>query len=470
MAFKINGSNIISSDGNISNVGIATFGLLDAKINEKIITESPSITGTTDLDQILIYDVESDSPKKMSMQEFVPGANNIGTLNLEGPVGGFRNAIVNGSFRIDNMTNFRSDSRFSGQSIDLRISNPVNARVISAGWRTHLSGSAADTIDVTYGTKTAYLDGETPPDNITTYLDYSYTSSGISPTAGVFLDAIVENYNTFMGSDVTYSFYAKSGTGSVMKIQPIFAFVRGKDASGNYNPPVDEYVLPAVDIQPFWGRYQVNFTFPISTDAINKFDAHMVLRFILASGNTYANSIPGGVPLTAPSGRLLLTGAQVERGSEATKYEEYDLSTEYLRSQRFGTYEFCIFNTDAQVLSVNSPPGPASNKTVTFRVSYRCTTSIPFCDGTINLQTHPQIESGNFGIVAADGSVIYLGNFNGVSLTNFVIATGTFSYDLNIVQNNLNRVPNVGEAISFYNLHHYYDLSRATDTYLFPAP
>ena len=470
MALSINGVPIISNGADISNVGVATFGLLDAKINEKIVTESPTITGTTVLDQLLIYDAETDTPKKITMEEFVPGANNIGTLNLEGPVGGFRNSIVNGSFRVDSMDEFKRESNVGGQEIDLKVFDTANARTIVPGWRTHLIGNGADNISVTYARRTAYLDGEVPPDNISTYLQYAFTSAGLTPSSGIFIDTTIENYNTFMGQDVTYSFYARSAGGADLPIQPIFAFVRAGDPQSNWNPDLDEYVLPPVVINQTWNRYSINFTFPVSAPAIDPTESHLVLRFIIASGSTYANSFTGGVPLNNPSGILLLTGTQLERGSEPTKFEEYDLSTEYMRCQRYGTYEFNFYNPYAYVSAVNSPNGPASNKTVTITVPYRTTTSMPAYPGNINLMRHPAVNGGNFVIIDSSGSFLYNGDFSSLSLTAYSTQPGIISYNLVIVQSSLSRVPSTGESLTIFNLHHYFELNRISSRYLFPAP
>lgn len=81
MGYKINGEVIISNSKDIDNVGIATIGLVDAKVSSKAITEQTEggVSDVTGADEVLIYDAEGGSLLRVTVDEFISGSG-IGTL------------------------------------------------------------------------------------------------------------------------------------------------------------------------------------------------------------------------------------------------------------------------------------------------------------------------------------------------------------------------------------------------------
>ena len=92
MGYKINGEVIISNSKDIDNVGIATIGLVDAKVSAKAITEQTEggVSDVTGADEVLIYDAEGGSLLRVTVDEFISGSG-IGTLVTD-----FDNLVVTG--------------------------------------------------------------------------------------------------------------------------------------------------------------------------------------------------------------------------------------------------------------------------------------------------------------------------------------------------------------------------------------
>ena len=91
MAYKINGVIRLSNDGdadlgivtatNINSTGVATASEFDGKVSEKAITEQTAgdETDVTGADELLIYDQQTDSLLRVSVDDFIV-ASGIGTL------------------------------------------------------------------------------------------------------------------------------------------------------------------------------------------------------------------------------------------------------------------------------------------------------------------------------------------------------------------------------------------------------
>ena len=81
MGYKINGEVIISNSKDIDNVGVATIGMVDAKVSAKAITEQTegAVSDVTGADEVLIYDAEGGSLLRVTVDEFISGSG-IGTL------------------------------------------------------------------------------------------------------------------------------------------------------------------------------------------------------------------------------------------------------------------------------------------------------------------------------------------------------------------------------------------------------
>ena len=92
MGYKINGEVIISNSKDIDNVGVATIGMVDAKVSAKAITEQTegAVSDVTGADEVLIYDAEGGSLLRVTVDEFISGSG-IGTLVTD-----FDNLVVTG--------------------------------------------------------------------------------------------------------------------------------------------------------------------------------------------------------------------------------------------------------------------------------------------------------------------------------------------------------------------------------------
>ena len=100
MGYKINGEVIISNSKDIDNVGVATIGMVDAKVSAKAITEQTegAVSDVTGADEVLIYDAEGGSLLRVTVDEFISGSG-IGTLVTD-----FDNLVVTGLATIGILT------------------------------------------------------------------------------------------------------------------------------------------------------------------------------------------------------------------------------------------------------------------------------------------------------------------------------------------------------------------------------
>ena len=100
MGYKINGEVIISNSKDIDNVGVATIGMVDAKVSAKAITEQTegAVSDVTGADEVLIYDAEGGSLLRVTVDEFISGSG-IGTLVTD-----FDNLVVTGFATIGILT------------------------------------------------------------------------------------------------------------------------------------------------------------------------------------------------------------------------------------------------------------------------------------------------------------------------------------------------------------------------------
>ena len=224
------------------------------------------------------------------------------------------------------------------------------------------------------GTRTSFVEqrtfvvGQTDvPGNPTFYLDYqNFVTGGDSNENSVIIQRI-EDVRLLNGSEATVSFWAKADTAG-----PHVIAVHFRQFFGGFGGSVAN-VLPGQEITltDMWIRYTLTF------DILNIFgktigsagDDSLRLRFVNQAGVSAAGALnlPNPVNFT---GVLSLANVQLEKGDEATDYEDRDIGLELTMCQRF--YEI----NDRSETSFSG--GGAHNMWMNFKVTKRVLPSVTF--------------------------------------------------------------------------------------------
>ena len=234
-----------------------------------------------------------------------------GTQFLQGtdylsPYQGFRNAIINGDFRI-NQRGFTSTTTNLAFGFD-------RFQIEYAGGTTTMS---AQTFTVGSPAATGF---ESP--NFCRVV-----SSGQSAASdySVFYQKI-EDVRTFANSTVTVSFWAKAGSGTpkvALELQQIFG-------SGG-STFVTTYVSQAT-LSTSWARYSFTGTVPNINGKTVGASSYFQPVIWVSGGSTY-NSRTGSLGIQ--NNTFDFWGVQVERGSVATPFEQRPMQTELALCQRY---------------------------------------------------------------------------------------------------------------------------------------
>ena len=85
MGFQVNGEVIISSSGDIDNVGVATMGLVDAKVSAKAITrqDAGDSANVTEADELLLHDSETGRLLRVTVTDFTAALDLGGTTTVD---------------------------------------------------------------------------------------------------------------------------------------------------------------------------------------------------------------------------------------------------------------------------------------------------------------------------------------------------------------------------------------------------
>lgn len=253
-------------------------------------------------------------------------ASSIGTANItdlrtraaSGSEGytrtGFKNAIINGDFRI-NQRAFTSSTTSATYGFDR--------------WAQYNSGGT-----VTYSTQAFTVGtqvGDYQPERYARLVTSGQSAAG---DYGL-LRQTIEDVRTFAGATVTVSFWAKANTSALatpakMAVELTQAFGSGGSPSADVNTYAGQVTLTTS-----WARYSVTVAVPsISGKTIGTTanTSGVQLNLWVSAGSTY-NSRTG--TLGIQSNTFEVWGVQVERGSFPTAFEERPLQTELALCQRY---------------------------------------------------------------------------------------------------------------------------------------
>jgi len=274
----------------------------------------------------------------------------LGTIGL----GGFRNAIINGDFSV-NQRVFSSTTTTGTYGFD-------RWAMLKSGGTTTYSSQA-----FTVGSPAA-----------TGYEAATYArlvTSGQSAASDFsLLQQSIEDVRTFAGAQIVISFWARAGSATPsVALEWVQAFGSG----GTPSAAVETYVAK-IQISSSWARYQVAFTVPsisgktIGTD-VNS--SAVTLRIFTSAGSTF-NSRTNSLGIQ--NATIDLWGVQVERGSYATPFERRPPGVEFALCQRYFEKSYDYATAIGAITSVGAvttiAPTTTANKvlvTVGFRVPKR---------------------------------------------------------------------------------------------------
>lgn len=239
-----------------------------------------------------------------------------GTQFLQGtdylsPYQGFRNAIINGDFRI-NQRAFSSTTTNGNYGFD-RWAIGYNSGTMTYSSQTFTIGSPA---------ATGY---ESP--TFARVVTASQTGTGHF----ALFNQKIEDVRTFANSTVTISFWAKASSGTPkVAIETEQSFGSGGSPSANVTT-----AFSAVTLSTSWARYSVTGTIPningktIGTTANT---SYTILNLWVSSGSSFDSRASS---IGTQNNTFDFWGVQVERGSVATPFEQRPLQTELALCQRY---------------------------------------------------------------------------------------------------------------------------------------
>ena len=227
------------------------------------------------------------------------------------PYNGFRNAIINGDFRI-NQRGFTSITASDTYGFDR--------------WAFQASGG---TSTMTPQTFTVGSPAATGFESANFFRLVTASQSGVNDYS-IFYQKI-EDVRNFANSTITVSFWAKAASGTP-KIAVEFGQVFG--TGGTPSAGVNTYAGQST-ISTSWARYSITATVPsISGKTIGTTANTSLLgmNFWVSAGSTF-NSRTGSIGIQ--NNTFDIWGVQVERGSVATPFEQRPIGTELALCQRY---------------------------------------------------------------------------------------------------------------------------------------
>jgi hypothetical protein len=223
----------------------------------------------------------------------VSGINN-------GPLAGFRNAIINGNFDI-----WQRGTSFS---------NPATTAYTVDRWTVVYDGSGATrTLS-----RQAFTLGQTDvPGEPQYFFRFVQSAAGSGGTFNVFTQRI-EGVRTFAGQTVTVSFWAKTAAAKNLTAQLVQNFGTG----GSPSSQVFTAILTSTSVGTSWTKYTASVAVPsISGKTIGSDNNdYLSLDFVLPINDTFTFDI---------------TQVQLEAGPVATPFERRPIGTELALCQRY---------------------------------------------------------------------------------------------------------------------------------------
>jgi hypothetical protein len=225
---------------------------------------------------------------------------------------GFRNAIINGDFRI-NQRGFSSTTTSGTFGFDR--------------WRNFNSGGTVTTSSQSFDYSSSQ---PIPSYNPKNYLRQVVTGQSAAGDVAQ-ISQYIEDVRTFAGSTITISFWAKAASGTPkVTIEFQQSFGTGGSPSATVN-----HLAGQLTLSTSWARYSISTTLPsIVGKTVGTTDATSSLQlFIWTSGGTNFNARTNSLGIQ--SNTFDFWGVQIESGSIATPFEQRPIGTELLLCQRY---------------------------------------------------------------------------------------------------------------------------------------
>jgi hypothetical protein len=270
----------------------------------------------------------------------------VGSLNA-GPLAGFRNAVMNGDFRI-----WQRGTSFS----------PANADFVADRWNVRFNGSGA-TRTVS---RQAFTPGQTDvPGEPEAFLRWAQSVAGSGATDNN-LRQRVEDVRLFAGQTATLSFYAKADASGTLGLRAFQNFGSGGSSAVQASMSASSAALTTA-----WQRFTSAIAWPsISGKTI---------------GTSHCLELLFDLPLNATF-TIDFANVQLEPGPVATPVERRPLGLELMLCQRYFEKSFAPGTAPAQNVGANTgehvwaaPVAGANTQRgprVPFKVSKRATPTV----------------------------------------------------------------------------------------------
>lgn len=218
------------------------------------------------------------------------------------PISGFRNAIINGDFRI-NQRAFTSATADNAYGFDR--------------WMIEVSGGCTYT-PVAFALGNAISGYE--PINHARLVTTGQSGAGVYSV----LEQRIEDVRTYAGQTITISFWAKAASGTP-KVSVEMNQFWGSSATTNNN-------AGSVTLSTSWQRYSVTTTLGSASGKTIAGNHHLGLLLWVSAGTNFSARTNS---LGIQTNTFDFWGVQVESGSVATPFEQRPIGTELALCQRY---------------------------------------------------------------------------------------------------------------------------------------
>jgi len=232
------------------------------------------------------------------------------------PLSGFRNAIINGDFRI-NQRGLNSSGQVGGVAL-------TSGQYGFDRWRFNFSGGT-----VTYSAQTFTIGNPITGYEPTTFARVVTASQSASGDLCIF-NQRMESVRTFAGQEITVSFWAKASSGTP---KLAIELEQGFGTGGSPSSPVNTYVGQAT-LSTSWTRFRFTVSVPsISGKTLGTAgDDYFQLNFWTSAGSTF-NSRTGSLGIQNITADFW--GVQIEAGPVATPFQQRPIGIELQLCQRY---------------------------------------------------------------------------------------------------------------------------------------
>ena len=264
-----------------------------------------------------------------------------------GPLAGFRNAIINGNFDV-----WQRGTSFTGIA---------NGTYCADRWLVQYDGSGGSRAI----SQLTFSPGQTDvPFEPIYYLRLNQSVAGSGATFN-YLAQRIEDVRTFAGQTVTLSFYAQASSAITLPQLNVNQFFGG----GAGSSPVTTTITSNVSVGTSWAKYSYTFAVPsISGKTIGTDPTYLALRFNLPINSTFI---------------FYLAQVQFELGPVATPFERRPIGTELALCQWY------------YIRNTHGPSSSQFSGDVTSGQQYQAVTHFP-----VVMRTTPTVTLTNAGAAA----------------------------------------------------------------------